>query len=72
MSLTNKELNDLARSPRQTTTDEGSVQERGANEIILLDRYNRAVQNALCGPPFGLYVGRFRPMSTTGRDGSGH
>jgi hypothetical protein len=52
-------LSDLATSPRRTTTDEGTVEERPAEDLIAMDRY--LTQKDVTAPPYGMRVARTIP-----------
>ena len=54
----------LAVSPRRVRTDEGTVEERPADDIIKLDQYTNPIPAA--GPPWGIGLARFRPGSALG------
>lgn len=58
--LPNATLADLASGPKKIVTDEGSVEERSADEIIALDRHLTA--HAVGDSPLhGLRISRFKP-----------
>lgn len=68
--LTDAEILDAALAPASITSDNQSVSERSASDLIDLDRYLRA-RKAACrapGDPFaGLRFGLFIPPGTRGR-----
>lgn len=61
MGLTQEEMDALARAPKRTAGDEGSVEERDAAQAIQLDVYSKANQ---CAPPFGMCIARVAPRGT--------
>lgn len=58
MALDTTKLDDLAGAPQLTRTDEGTVQERQADDALTLDAYN--IKKNYPGPPFGMHVARIR------------
>lgn len=58
--IPNTTLASLATSPRKVVTDEGSVEERDARELIALDQHlaNQAVTDK---PLHGLRISKFKP-----------
>lgn len=62
MPLSDEELTELAAGPKRTTTDEGTVEERSARDIILLDQYSK--QAASDAVPWGIRVARTKPRGT--------
>ena len=62
MAVTSTEVEDLGKSPKRMTTDEGTVEEKEVKELIEADRY--ASQKTATTPPFGIRVARFKPMGT--------
>jgi len=58
MALTQQEIDDLARAPKKTVTNEGSVLERPAEELIAVNNY--ALENEVGNQPLhGLRVSKF-------------
>lgn len=68
--ITDAELLDAALAPASMTSDNQSISERSAADLIELDRYLRA-RRAACravGDPFaGMRFGLFIPPGTRGR-----
>lgn len=63
MPLTNEEILELARAPKRTTTDEGTVEERDMKDILAA---NDAVARAAAPdvPLWGLRIARTQPRGT--------
>lgn len=60
MTISDDNIEELAKAPKKTVTDEGSVEERSINELIEADKYNKA--NAIGDSPLhGLRVSRCKP-----------
>jgi hypothetical protein len=57
-------LDDAASRPKKSTGDNGSVEEHPIQDLIALDRYNRA--KARTGT--GLRITKLRPGSASGED----
>jgi len=60
MPLTQAQIDELAAAPLKTVTDEGSVTERSAADIIALDQHNAAIA-APETPLHGLRISRCKP-----------
>lgn len=60
MALTQAQLDELAAAPKKTVTDEGSVEERTAQELIALDQYSSA-KAVTDDPLHGLRISRCKP-----------
>lgn len=62
-TLTAAQIAEIAASPRKIVTDEGSVEERPADELIKLDQYlnAKAVDST---PLHGLRISRFKPAGS--------
>lgn len=58
-------LESLATSPRRVRTDEGTIEERPAEDLIKLDVYN-AQKDQAGTPLFGIAVGKAIPGSSVG------
>jgi hypothetical protein len=61
MPLSEQELEDLAGAPILTRTDEGTVRERKADEVVQLDSYERG--HNLQAVPWGLKIAKTKPPS---------
>lgn len=59
MGLTDEELDDLARAPKRTRTDEGAITERDAKDTIALDGYTKGENNKK--PFFGMRIAQTKP-----------
>lgn len=53
---------DLKNSPKRVSGDEGTVEERDADDAIQLDIYDRV--GKVTGPPYGMRVARCVPRGT--------
>ena len=62
--LTDEDINSLAESPKRVTTDEGTVVERSAEDIIALANYLKA-KDVADDPLHGLRVSRCKPASAS-------
>ena len=62
MGLTPDELDDLARAPKRTRTDEGAVTERDAKDLIAMDGYSKSKNNKK--PFFGLRIAQTKPPAS--------
>jgi hydroxyethylthiazole kinase-like sugar kinase family protein len=60
MPLTQQEIDDLARAPERTTTNEGTVKERPVSEMIKANDYAAANQVG-DNPLHGLRISKFMP-----------
>jgi len=59
-SISSNDLLELAKAPKKTVTDEGSVEERPIDELIKADKYNKA--NTIGDSPLhGLRISLFKP-----------
>ena len=61
-TLTEEQLAALIATPQKVVGDEGSVEERKADDLIALDRH--AANKAASGVPFGMRIARVRPSGT--------
>lgn len=52
----------LAKTPKKTENDEGKIEERSVEELILADKYTQQTTSA--GPPYGMKISRTRPPGT--------
>ena len=60
MTISDDNIEELAKAPKKTVTDEGSVEERSIDELIKADKYNKA--NSIGDDPLhGLRISRFKP-----------
>lgn len=57
------DIETLARTPKRTRTDEGTVEERPIEDVIAAERYEAS--KAVSGPPYGVTFARIRPPGTT-------
>lgn len=64
MALSDEELDELAKAPLRTRTDEGSVQERSVDELLKLKNYQEAAA-AQAGPPYGMKIAKLKFPGTT-------
>jgi len=64
MALSEEELDALAGAPVMTKTDEATIRERDADDIIKLDQYT-AGKN-LQAVPWGLKIAKGKPPSALG------
>lgn len=60
MALDKETIEELAAAPERTNTDEGTVKERSANDIIKLDNHATAKDTGM-KVPWGMKVARIRP-----------
>lgn len=60
MPLSEEQIEELASAPKRTRTDEGTVEERSADDLIKLDQY--AAQKATNAVPWGMKVARTKPQ----------
>jgi hypothetical protein len=60
MALTQEELDELARSPKRTTTDEGTVEERDMKDVLDAQARIQAPDR----PLWGLRIARTKPRGT--------
>jgi len=67
MAIEDQDVEDLAKSPLRTQTDEGQVMERPIKELLEADRYVKSGA-ASAGPPFGMRIARLQPGGTVVRD----
>lgn len=63
MPLSDEQIDDLLSAPLKTATDEGTVQERSADDLIKLDKY-AASKAAIERVPWGLRIARTKPGGT--------
>lgn len=59
MPLDEDTVNDLAGAPKRTRTDEGTTEERPADDLIKLDQY--AAQKGTNAVPWGMRIARTKP-----------
>jgi len=64
MALTEDELDDLAKAPQLTKTDEATVKERDADDVIKLDQYSKG--GSLNAVPWGLKIAKSKPPTALG------
>lgn len=64
MPLSEAELAELAGAPIMTRTDEGTIRERKAEDIVELDSYERG--QSLNAVPWGLKLAKTKPPSALG------
>jgi hypothetical protein len=62
MAIEPTDIEEQAKAPKRTRTDEGVVEERPISELIDADRYNKASQ--VTNVPWGLKIARVRPGGT--------
>ena len=62
MTITDGDMEDKAKSPKQVRTDEGQVLERSVDELIKADQYTRG-KNA-SAVPWGMKMARTKPGGT--------
>lgn len=62
MPLTQQELDDIARAPKRTRTDEGAVTERDIKDLIMADQYSTGANNKK--PPHGLRISQTKPPAS--------
>mgnify|MGYP003332645182 CR=1 FL=1 len=60
MPLDDEKVDELASAPKRTRTDEGTVEERGADDLIKLDQYASHKKNNQV--PWGMKVARTKPQ----------
>mgnify|MGYP001579814019 CR=1 FL=1 len=60
MAITQSEIEEQAKAPKRTMTDEGTVEERRIEDIIKADEYGKA-QSVGDVPLHGLRVSQFKP-----------
>ena len=52
----------LARTPKKVENDEGKIEERSVEELIMADKYTQ--QSTTSGPPYGMRMARHKPPGT--------
>jgi len=62
MSISSNEIEDLAKAPQKTRTDEGTVEERPISELIEADRHTKATTASVV--PWGMRIARVKPGGT--------
>ena len=60
MTISQNDIEDLGKSPRKVTTDEGTVTERSVDELIKADQYG-SVKQVGDNPLHGLRISRCKP-----------
>lgn len=55
-----EQIEELASAPKRTRTDEGTVEERSADDLIKLDQYAAAKKSTAV--PWGMKVARTKPQ----------
>lgn len=63
MPLDSDQIDNMASAPKRTRTDEGTVEERSADDLIKLDQYSQAKANGN-KVPWGMTVARTKPGGT--------
>lgn len=63
MAISTTNIEDSAKSPQRVRTDEGTIQEKGVQELIDADRYANA-KTAVDAVPWGLRIARGKPAGT--------
>lgn len=61
--ITSEDIVDAALGPKRITGDEGTVEERGIDEVIKADKYNESKQATK--PPYGMRCAKIRFPGTT-------
>lgn len=56
MAIDASTIEELATAPKRTSGDEGSVQERSAEDVMKLDSY--AAGKSAGGPPYGMRMAK--------------
>jgi hypothetical protein len=62
VGLSDEELDDRVRAPKRVSGDEGTVEERDADQTIQLDVYSKSASK----PPYGMRLARVAPRGTVG------
>lgn len=65
MAIEESDIEALAKTPRKTVTDEGTIVERSVQELLDADRGNKAKGANVV--PWGLRVARTQPGPACGR-----
>lgn len=64
MAISDQEFEDLAKAPKKTIGDEGSVEERSIDELIKAREYLNGQTTGANLPPFGLRIAQAKPRGT--------
>jgi len=60
MTISEGDVEDRAKAPKRTSTEEGTVQERSVDELIKARNYTEQPSK----PPYGMTFARTRPPSS--------
>lgn len=63
MTISQSDIEDLAKSPKRVRTEEGAVEERSVDDLIKADQYGN-LSSASDKPPWGIRFAKTKPRGT--------